>query len=364
MAYTEREKKIRGSIQERKPECWEKIENIPNQLKAGKSIALMQFQRSYICNQSCIHCAISEFRKNIKKEDYMAIPEIRTLANQAHEYGLSSICISGGEPLIFPDLEEVIDAFQPERFVMSLDTNGLALTEEKIKWLVEKGVDRIHLSLDGLSENHDGFRHSEGSWQHNIDMLPICKEEGLNVIINIVATKDLVRSKQIEEQLQFVQQFGFHSSLIFAKPVGSFEEAKDQVLNSEDFEYLESLTKEYNCSTHLTPAYGRDIGCLCFKRHFSILPNGDCAPCPWLPISMGNVKEEGLETILERGLRNPWFSMKNKFTCHSGNVDSFFYQNITSQIEELSDILGEYPVPYQYINWYYECFGEDGKRLK
>ena len=352
MSYTQREKTIRKTIQERKPRAFEKIAKYSEQIKVGRSIALMQFQRSYLCNQNCMHCAISEFRKNIKPKDYMSIDDIKILADQADAYGLASICISGGEPLIFSDLEEIINAFRPERFVLSLDTNGLTLSEDKIKWLVEKEVDRIHLSIDGLQKNHDTFRLTEGAWQHNIDMLPICKENGLNVIINIVATKDLVESKEIEKQLEFVKQFDFHSSLIYPKPIGTFENAKDQVLNTKDFEYLETLTKKYNCSTHLTPAYGRNIGCLCFKRHFSILPNGDCLPGPWIPIKFGNIREESLEAILERGLKNPWFKYGNVHTCCCGNEDSYFYQNIMSQIDKFP----KYPVSYKDINWHLEYF--------
>ncbi len=351
MNYTERETKLRESVEIRKPEAWKKIKSIPQRVKEGKSIALMQLQYKYICNENCTHCAIEKFKLNIKGRKLTPL-DVKSITDQAHQYGLYSLCLSGGEPMIFSDLEQVIDAIGPERFVLSMDTNGLALTENKIKWLVDKGVDRIHLSIDGLEKNHDEFRHKEGSWQHNIDLLPYCKEYGLGVIVNIVATKDLVRSKEIEKQLDFIKQFNFHSSLIYAKPVGNFEEAKNQVLNTEDFEYLESLTKKYNCSTHLTINNGLDVGCMCYKRHFSILPNGESLPCPWIPISMGNVIEEGLETIINRGLNNPWFFWENKFTCHSGNSDSFFYQNIISQIDKHI----EYPVPYNKIDWHLEYF--------
>jgi len=354
MNLTEREIKNRQIIEYKKPEVWKKIQTIPQRIKDGKSIALMQIQKNYLCNQNCQHCAISEFRKHIKQKD-LSVKNIKQIADEAHSYGLWSICISGGEPLLFKDLEETIDAIDSRRFIISIDTNGSLLTEEKIKWLVNKGVDRIHLSIDGMSENHNKFRKTkDNAWQHNIDLLPLCKKNNLGVIVNIVATKELVKSKQIEKELEFIKDYGYHSSLIYAKPVGTFEEAKDQVLNSEDFEYLETLTNKFNCSTHLTINNGLDIGCLCYKRHFSILPDGQSMPCPWIPISMGNILEEGLETVINRGLNNPWFSWKNKFTCHSGNKDSYFYQNIISQIETFD----EYPVHYTKINWHLEYFNK------
>ncbi|MCP4648790.1 MAG: radical SAM protein [PVC group bacterium] len=361
MSYTQREEQVRESIEVRKPVAWAKIQQTDQRVKEGKSIALLQLQYRYVCNEVCKHCAIERFKVNLEGRK-LTPADVKDIADQAHEYGLFSICISGGEPLIFHDLEQVIDAIGPERFILSMDTNGLALSQHEIKWLVTKGVDRIHLSIDGLQENHDEFRHEEGAWQHNIDMLPYCKQYGLGVVVNIVATKDLVRSREIEEQLEFIQKFGFHASLIYAKPVGNFEEAGDQVLNKKDFAYLETLTKKYNCSTHLTPAYGRDVGCLCFKRHFSILPNGKVLPCPWLPISMGNVLEEKLETIITGSLMNPWFSWKHKHTCHSGNQDSYFYKNVVSQLDELHDLFG-YPVDWKLLNWHFEYFRKSSTKI-
>jgi len=351
-----REEKNRNKIQDTKPIAWEKIQKFPERTKNNQSTALVQLQVDYRCNMACQHCAIDKFRKNINNTPYkLDVGKIKDIADQIHNEGLVAICISGGEPLIFPNLEQIISTIGPERFVLSMDTNGLGLNEEKIKWLVDKGVNRIHLSLDGLEENHNKFRKLKkglNSWSHNVEMLPLCKKHGLDVVINVVATKDLVKSKEMEKQLEFIEQFGFHSSMIYAKPVGTFEEAKDQVLNTDDFNYLESLTKKYNCSTHLTENHGVYFGCLCFKRHFSITAFGSVLPCPWIPISMGNIFEESFKTILDRGLNNPWFSFNNKFTCHSGNNDSYFYQNIISQIDKHS----EYPVPYYKIDWHFEYF--------
>jgi MoaA/NifB/PqqE/SkfB family radical SAM enzyme len=349
---TEREIKNRQTLQEKKQQAWQKIQQFPEKIKNKESIALIQIQYDYRCSMKCSHCAIEKFRDNPGKNK-LSIVDVKRIADQADKLGIASICISGGEPLIFKDLEDVLKAVGPDRFVLSIDTNGLALNEEKVKWLVDQGVDRIHLSLDGLEENHNQFRKVKvNSWQNNVNALEYCKKYGLGVVVNIVATKSLVKSKEMEKQLEFIQQFGFHASMIYAKPVGTFEEAKNEILNQEDFDYLESLTKKYNCSTHLTMNNGCDFGCLCFKRHFSITAFGEVMPCPWIPITMGNIFEEDLKTILDRGLNNPWFSFENKFTCHSGNEDSFFYQNIIPQIEKFD----EYPVPASKINWHLEYF--------
>ncbi|HNX03526.1 MAG TPA: radical SAM protein [Candidatus Cloacimonas sp.] len=340
----EREIKNRSKLQDKKPLAYAKIIQHPDKIKRGECVALIQLQYNYACNFKCKHCAIEKFKK---PEKTLTIPDVKRIADQADAMGLASICISGGEPLIFPDLEQIIEAIGQERFVISMDTNGYFLTPEKIQWLVSKGVDRVHLSIDGLESNHSIFRGNSQSWGRCIEALRNCKKYGLGVIVNIVATKSIVDSLELERQLEFISQFGEHTSIIYAKPVGSFENSAEEILNTEDLKYIQGLTSEYNCSTHLSPNCGHEFGCLCFKRHFSITAYGDVLPCPWIPITLGNIHNEDLETIVKRGLGIKWFSYCNKFSCLSGNKDTEFYQKILPQIEKS----GEYPADYKKINW-------------
>lgn len=328
-----------------KPLAFAKIQNHPEKIKRKECVALIQLQYNYACNFKCKHCAIERFKQ--AAGNTLTIAEVKSIADQADKIGLASICISGGEPLIFPDLLDVINAIGQERFVISIDTNGYLLTEEKVQWLVAHGVDRIHLSIDGLESNHSIFRGNDKSWGKCIEALYYCRLYGLGVIINIVATKSIVKSGELEKQLKFITPYERHASIIFAKAVGSFEDSKDEILDSADIEYIQSLEQRYNISTHLSPNCGHTFGCLCFKRHLSITAYGDVLPCPWIPITMGNIREEKLEDIIKRGLAIKWFGYGEVFSCQSGNRDTFFYKNIIPQIEKLKD----YPVSWKDINW-------------
>ena len=350
MRRTERELKNRSTLQERKPLAYEKIIKHPDKIKNRECVALIQMQYKYNCNMKCKHCAIDKFKQ--KDGRRLTIADVKRIADQADAMGLASICISGGEPLIFPDLEDVINAIGPDRFCISMDTNGWLLTEDRVKWLIEKGVDRVHLSIDGLESNHDEFRGVEGSWQRCIKALEYCAKHGLGVIINIVATKSLVSSGEMIKQLEFVAKYGQHASIIFAKPTGAFDQFKDEILDTKDIKYIQTLHQQlggkYNSSTHLSPNCGHEFGCMCFKRHFSITDHGDVLPCPWIPITVGNIFNEDLETIVKRGLGIKWFSYDYKFSCLSGNRDMKFYKEIMPQIEH-SDT---YPVDWKKINWF------------
>lgn len=338
-----RETKNRLSLQENKPLAYKKIIQHPKKIKRKECVALIQLQYNYICNFKCKHCSVDRFKKQDGKT--LTISDVGYIADQADAMGLGSICISGGEPLIFPDLKKVIQAIDPEKFSLSMDTNGWFLTKDKIKWLVSMGVDRVHLSMDGLEGNHNIFRGNTNSWDKCITALKLCREYGLGVIVNIVATKSMLGGELIR-QLDFIAGLGQYASIIYAKPMGAFKDYKDEVLDTQDIAYIQTLTKQYNCSTHLSMNCGYHFGCLCIKRHFSITAYGDVLPCPWIPISLGNIHTEYLKTIINRGLGIKWFSYDNKFSCLCGNRDTYFYKNILPQIDKL-----DYPADWRKIKW-------------
>lgn len=342
---SKKEQTNRNKLQEKKPLVYKKIMKHADKIANKESVALIQLQYNYLCNFKCKHCAIERFKQN--KGKTLTVADVKRIADQADKMGLASICISGGEPTIFPDLKDVIKAINPKRFIISIDTNGWVLNEEKVKELVKMGVDRIHLSLDGLDSYHNAFRGTKGSWAKSVSILDYCKKYGLGVIVNIVVTKSLIKSGNLIKELEMLDKTGQFASLIYAKPTGAFEKYKNEILDTKDLAYLQRLTKKYNCSTHLSPNVGYEFGCLCFKKHMSITAYGDVLPCPWIPIKMGNIFEEDLATIIKRGLGMKWFSYDHKQSCLCGNRDSYFYKKIMPQIDKI----GEYPADWKKINW-------------
>lgn len=346
---TKREMDKRMELKKKKPLVYEKVITHADKIKNKECVALVQLQYNYLCNFKCKHCAIERFKQQDRRT--LTPADVKRIADQADAMGLASICLSGGEPLIFPDLKEVLLAIGPERFVISIDTNAWFLTEEKAKWLVDMRVDRVHLSLDGLEVNHDDFRKVKGAWKRVVQAIDHCRKHGLGMNINLVATKSMVDSGELIKELDFLSQFDVHTSIIHAKPIGSFEKHKDEILDTKDMNYIESLHKQlggkYNSSSHLSPNCGYKFGCLAVKREFSITAHGDVMACPWIPISLGNIFNEDLEPIINRALKVKWFSPDYKFSCLSGNKDMAFYKKIMPQTEKTDT----YPIDSKKINW-------------
>ncbi|QER42861.1 radical SAM protein [Thermodesulfobacterium sp. TA1] len=321
----------RERLKKEKPYVYKKILAFQDKVRKGESIAILQFQYDYKCNFSCEHCCITKLRKKDTAR-YFTPEEVKELSKQADEMGLAHIVITGGEPLVFPDLEEVIKAIDPQKFYITIDTNGWLLDEKKAIFLRDLGVDKIQLSLDSLeSSNHDEFRHKDGSFQRCMRALESAKKAGLNIIIQTVVTKQRVRSEEFIKFLEFLNSKGVGVFVTYAKPVGAWEGNFDVLVDRKDMDYVRELEKKYNVFTHLTPGYGLDLGCIAVKRMVSITKYGDIMPCPYIHVSLGNFFEEPLKDIINRGLKIKWFG-KYVDTCLIAEDRYFIKEYVVKKI--------------------------------
>ena len=117
----------------------------------------ISFEITKRCNARCKHCHLH----GLKDGKLASAREYGALSEKLHPVVAQ---ISGGEPLLRKDVEEIIRAIRrPGRApVIVLTTNGLLLTREKLQRLIDAGVDSISLSLDYPDERHDEFRQVKG----------------------------------------------------------------------------------------------------------------------------------------------------------------------------------------------------------
>lgn len=311
---TKIEQQKRSKLQLEKPLVYDKVLKFPDKLKRGESIAIIQFQYNYICNFKCIHCSIKRFQGKQNKQSF-TLDNVKKLASEADELGLARFVITGGEPLIFKDFDDLILAINPEKFYINVDTNGWFLDNKRAKHLKSIGVDRIQLSIDNLNElEHDNFRQATGSFKRAMNAIDAAQIANLDIFIQTVVTKQRLYSSEF---IKFVEYFNNRSIGVFvtyAKPVGCWENNFEIMVNKQDMDYFRELEKKYHLYTHLTPAFNRDLGCVAVKGMISITQYGDVLPCPYIHISIGNVFQESLKDILQRGLNIKYFGEWEK-TC-------------------------------------------------
>ena len=351
MALNTNEQAGRNYLKEKKPRVYEKVVKFKEKYERGESIAIIQLQYDYICNMKCEHCSIKEFQG--RKDRKITPADVGRLADQADEIGLARFVISGGEPTVFPDLDDVVKAIGPDRFYINCDTNGFLLAK-KAAHLKEIGIDRMQLSIDSLdAEAHDACRGLKGAYDHAIEGIKECQRIGLPLYIQTVVDRPRLYSDEFKNFLEYFNGMGLMVFVSYAKPVGAWARHYDNLVKKEDFAYMHELEQKYRVCTHLTPAYELDMGCIGVKGFITVTRFGDVQPCPYIHTSIGNILDTPLKDIIQRGLDIKYFG-EHVDTCLIAEDMNFIKKHIEPHIYDRKDV----PVPCD------EVFSEEDRTLK
>lgn len=312
-ALNRHEQAGRNYLKETKPYVYEKVSKFTEKYNRGESIAIIQLQYNYICNMSCEHCSIKRFQ-GANPNRRLTPKDVGMIAQQADAMGLARFVISGGEPTVFPDLDELVREINPEKFYINCDTNGWLLAE-KAEHLKKIGIDRMQLSIDSLNaEEHDEFRRKPGAYNRAIEGIKECRRVGLDLYIQTVVTKERLHSEEFIHFLEYFNGMGLNVFVSYAKPVGAWEGHFDNLIDRKDMAYMRELEKKYRVCTHLTPGYGLDMGCIGVKGFISVTEYGDVLPCPYIHTSIGNVFDTPLKEIIQAGMNIKHFG-EYRDTC-------------------------------------------------
>lgn len=352
MALNSNEQAGRNYLKDTKPLVYDKVVKFKEKYDRGESIAIIQLQYNYICNMKCEHCSIKEFQGE-KDKRIITPADVKNLADQADAMGLARFVISGGEPTVFPDLDDIVKAIGPERFYINCDTNGYLL-EKKAEHLKEIGIDRMQLSIDSLdAKAHDDFRGMPGAYEHALLGIKECQRIGLPLYIQTVVDRPRLYSDEFKEFLEYFNGMGLMVFVSYAKPVGAWARHYDNLVKKEDFAYMHELEQKYRVCTHLTPAYELDMGCIGVKGFITVTRFGDVQPCPYIHTSIGNILDTPLKDIIQRGLDIKFFG-EHVDTCLIAEDMNFIKKYVEPHIYDRKDV----PVPCD------EIFTEEDRTLK
>ncbi len=353
-ALTLEEKNKRRDQSIHRPRVHQKIQEYFNKMLDGyiSPILRLKINRS-LCNFKCAHCCEEPYmtrdvvrrtgakdpRKQMDDDDY------RKLSEMADEAGIFRFVITGGEALMDRNLGSLIEALDPKKHLIILDTNGWSFDEEKAKWFAGQGGYKAQISLDSMKEEeHDLFRGKKGSFQRVIRSLEASKKANLELLISTCIIKDRVFSDEFKEMCLFCKENDIPLYVTLAKPVGTAREQDSWVCTKDDVDQLKLLETKYNVFTHMTPSYGQPGKCITVKGINTINHDGELIPCPYMDLSIGNVVNDSLKEILERGMKNEWLG-PYRDECIIGEHPEFiqFHNQAVQDWMKKSPLL---PVPY------------------
>ena len=314
-ALTADELSKREGLARRKPHVAAKLALISEREERGEISPIIRLEKSYLCNFQCTHCSAEYYMDRhldkvlhvLDERPKMDLDDVRRLSREADELGLARFVITGGEPLVMKDFDEVVAALDPEKHYIITDSNGWFLDLEKAQHLKSIGIEKVQLSLDSMIEaEHDAFRNKPGSYKLVMRAIDATLDAGLNLILSTVLVKGRVKTQEFKDMCQFATERGIGLYVSYAKPTGSCTSHPEFVIEKEDADILRELEKQYNVFTHMTPSYGSFKGCITVKGIITITSTMEVTPCPYIDFSLGNLRETSLKEILARGMRNPW----------------------------------------------------------
>lgn len=172
-----------------------------------------QFVVTNRCKHQCVYCNAPEKRKN---EPELNLDQIRKVAEKVSAMGSVFVILTGGEPFLRDDLEEIVKIFAATGMKVRIQTMGWNAPESRIKAVFDSGLSDFSLSLDSLDpELQDRLCRASGVLKNELAVLSrILRHSSSKMMtgVNIVVNK--ANLDQIPNLVAFCSHIGLVASLI------------------------------------------------------------------------------------------------------------------------------------------------------
>jgi radical SAM protein with 4Fe4S-binding SPASM domain len=187
------------------------------------------------CNLNCIHCRRVTIADQLLPQD-LTTAESFDLVDQIASFARPILVLSGGEPLIRPDILDIVRYANDRDLIVALATNATLIDAPLARALKEAGVRRVSVSLDGAdAPTHDLFRGA-GAFDRALAGMEHLARAGVPAQINTTVARHNV--DQMPETLALAREMGAVALHLFLLvPVGcGVEIAEDQQITPEEYE--------------------------------------------------------------------------------------------------------------------------------
>ncbi|MGB5158174.1 heme b synthase [Desulfobacterium sp. N47] len=296
----------------------------PGEDSNASSLRLVAWEITRNCNLACIHCRASALNTSYTGE--LDTKASFKLVDQIAVAGNPIVILTGGEPLLRPDIFDIAAYGTKKGLRMVMAPNGTLITGPIAKKMVDSGIKRISISLDGPSkEIHDSFRGVPGAFEAAMRGIGFAKDAGLEFQINTTITAlNLKYIPQIQKLAEDLGAVAHHIFLLVPTGRGKYilkhEISADEYEKTLNWFYDQrnktSLQLKATCAPHYYrilrqrskqegksvnfESFGLDAvtrGCLggtgfCFISHMGIVQ-----PCGFLNVNCGDVTKNPFDTI-------------------------------------------------------------------
>ena len=140
------------------------------------------------CNLTCKHCY--SISADIDFPGELSTEQVFEVMEDLKRFKVPVLILSGGEPLLRPDIFEISKRAKDMGFYVGLSSNGTLIDENNIQQIADIGYDYVGVSLDGIKDTHDKFRQKKGAFDESLAGIRLCKQHGIKVGIRFTLTQD------------------------------------------------------------------------------------------------------------------------------------------------------------------------------
>ncbi len=277
------------------------------------------FELTNSCNLKCKHCLVDAGAANNQE---LSFADIKKIIDQLHELKVLNINFGGGEPLLRPDLFDILQYTSNLNIGVMLSTNGFLVTDSVLEKLEDINTFAVQISVDGLEKTHDSFRGVKGSFKRAVTALKLFSDKGYFTTMSTMMLHNNIN--EIESLIKLAVSNGVSSfKLSTFMPAGRADDNKNEfqlspvelknlsqkllILKKQYAEVIEMDTKgtfpwllenKPQKDTGGFPERHTQIGCSAGRTNLTISATGEAYACPFFRnFPVGNLRTEKLKDL-------------------------------------------------------------------
>lgn len=271
---------------------------------------------TYSCPLQCPYCSnplnMTDFKQELTTQEWLRVLQ------EARSLGAVQLGLSGGEPLLRNDLQEIIVEAKRLGFYSNLITSGMGLDETRIRAFKQAGLDHIQLSIQAGNESDNNVIAGSDCFQQKLEIAGLVKQYEYPMVLCFVLHRH--NQDQIQEMLELaitlkadyvelatVQYYGwaYHNKELLLP-------TKEQIQQAEKIahEYQEKLKGKMRIF-YVVPDYFEDRPKACMNGwgniFLTITPDGTALPCH----SAGLIPHMQFPNVREMSIEQIWYDSKS-----------------------------------------------------
>ena len=256
------------------------------------------------CNLRCIHCYHPDH-----KIQYLDKQNIVEVVKQFKELGLSYVTLTGGEPLMHPDLFEIIRELKRLNVFIDIYTNGTLINAEIIEFLKQYDIVNLQVSVYSTNEKtYNAITGSTNNFSKHLNGLKLLSASGIPVMASIIMMK-----QNFEERIlirQMCEEYGFNIQYGF-RIIPDRNNVRRVDCEMDNYQKAQLVTEINELNEKAIPDHKKEkiivekndilnsAPCNAGRSLYNITSIGDVTPCTGFYKIIGNIFESSVNEIIK-----------------------------------------------------------------